>query len=435
MLAFHVLSRRDTETIKFALPEANMPILNFPFYIARRYLVSKKSHNIINIISGISVLGVTIGTMALIIVLSVFNGFESVVISLFNAFDPDLKITALQGKTFLPDDIPGDSIKHLPGVIHLTEVIEENALLRYHDRQCIATVKGVSSGYQEFSPLDSMLIEGNFILEQDSNKFAVPGVGIADLLGLDLIDPGSLISVYVPARNATMTGLPDESFNTGVIRPSGIFSISAEFDIKYMLVPLSFARGLFDYPEEVTSVEIRLSPGADTRSIQKQVSALCGSKFSVKNRFEQQEVLYKIMKSEKWAVFLILSFILFIATFNVIGTLTMLILDKRRDIAVLRSMGADDKLVRRVFLTEGLLISLVGAVAGIAIGALVCWLQQHYGIIKLKGGSGAFIIDAYPVKMKIMDFVWVFITVFLIGLAAAWYPVRKIARRFRDEKL
>jgi ABC-type lipoprotein release transport system permease subunit len=373
--------------------------------------------------------------MALIIVLSVFNGFESVVISLFNAFDPDLKITPSQGKTFRLSDIPGDSINKLPGVVHLTEVIEENALLRYHDRQCIATIKGVSSEYQDFSPLDSMLIEGVFVLEQDSNKFAIPGVGIADVLGLNLLDPECVISVYVPARNASLTGLPDESFNMGLIRPSGIFSISAEFDIKYMLVPLNFARELFEYPDDITSVEIRLSPGADVKRIQKQVSALCGNKFVVKNRFEQQEVLYKIMKSEKWAVFLILSFILFIATFNVIGSLTMLILDKRRDIAVLRSMGANDKLVRKIFLTEGLLISMLGALAGIAIGALICWLQQHYGIIKLKGGSGAFIIDAYPVKMKIMDFVWVFITVFIIGFAAAWYPVRKIARKFRDEKL
>ena len=409
--------------------------MNFPFYIARRYLVSKKSHNIINIISGISVLGVTVGTMALIIVLSVFNGFEGVVVSLFNAFDPDLKITPVSGKTFRMSDLPEDSISRLPGVVHLTEVIEENALLRYHDRQCIATIKGMGSGYQDYSPLDTMLIEGQFVLERDSSEYAVPGAGIADLLGVDLLDPGSMISVYVPNRHSSFTGLPDESFNTGVIRPSGIFSISAEFDIKYMLTPVSFARNLFGYSEEVTSAEVSLSPQADRKLIQKQVSALAGNKFVVKNRFEQQETLYKIMKSEKWAVFLILAFILFIATFNVIGSLTMLILDKRRDIAVLRSMGASDRLVRRIFLTEGLLISLSGAVAGLVIGATVCWIQQRFGIIKLQGGSGAFIIDAYPVKMEACDFLWVFITVFLIGLAATWYPVRKIARKFSDQKL
>ncbi|HOW31616.1 MAG TPA: ABC transporter permease [Bacteroidales bacterium] len=409
--------------------------MNFPFYIARRYLVSKKSHNIINIISGISVLGVTIGTMALIIVLSVFNGFESVVVSLFNAFDPDLKITPAQGKTFRLSDLPADSIKKLPGVIHFTEVIEENALLRYHDRQCIATIKGVGSGYQNYSPLDSMLIEGNFVLEQDSNMFAVPGVGIADVLSLDLVDPGNVISVYVPARNASLSGLPDESFNTGLIQPSGIFSISAEFDIKYMLVPLSFARNLFEYPDEISSVEIMLSPGSNVKLVQKKVKAYCGADYKVQNRFEQQEVLYKIMKSEKWAVFLILSFILLIATFNVIGSLTMLILDKRRDITVLRSMGADDTSIRKIFLSEGMLISLIGAIAGIALGALICWLQQHYGIVKLQGGSGAFIIDAYPVKMKFTDFIWVFITVFLIGFAATWYPVCKIAGKLRDQKL
>jgi len=408
--------------------------LNFPFFVARRYLVSKKTHNIINIISGISVVGVMVGTMALVIVLSVFNGFEKVVVSMFNVFDPDLQVSLREGKTFHEGEIPAKSISKLPGVINYTNVVEENALLRYKKKQFIATIKGVSPGYEKGSPLDTLLVEGQLTIQSDSFDFAIPGFGIAYYLGIQVNDPENLISVYVPDRNSRINAFSEGSFHNEVIRPAGIFSVQQDFDNKYMFVPIRFARRLLSYTDEVTSVEIRLAPGADAESIQEQVEKLTGGKFIVKSRLQQQDILYKTMKSEKWAVFLILTFILIIATFNVIGSLSMLILDKRRDISILRNMGANQHLIRRIFFTEGVLITLIGAIAGLLLGFIVCWLQQRFGLIKLNAG-GSFIMSAYPVNIKIMDFVMVFCTVFSIGLAAAWLPVQRISHRFNETKI
>lgn len=401
--------------------------MNLPFFIARRYLISKKSHNIINLISGISMVGVALGTAALIIVLSVFNGFESVVVSLFSVFDPDIKITVVEGKTFHQNEIDADKIRAIPGVIKYTEVVEENALLYYKKQQYLATVKGVDSLYQVNSPInDSLLVTGEMILQQDSLDFAIPGYGIAYFLNLDMKAPDNLISVYIPKRKGNITGLPQESFMSEFIRPTAIFSVQQDFDDKYMLVPIRFARRMLDYTDEVTSIEIRLAQGAEASSIQKKIASITGPKFRIQNRFQQQEVLYKIMKSEKWAVFLILTFILIVASFNVIGSLTMLILDKQKDIGILQSLGARDSIIKKIFFFEGLLISLTGAFSGLLLGLLVCVLQQKFGLVKLQGG-GSFIISAYPVKLILADFVYVFITITLIGTAAAWLPVRRIA--------
>ncbi|MCF8303762.1 MAG: ABC transporter permease [Bacteroidales bacterium] len=404
--------------------------MNFPLYIAKRYLVSKKSHNVINIISGISVAGVTIGTMALIVVLSVFNGFESLVTDLFNSFDPDLKITVKEGKTFKADTLPEKTLKSLDGVKRYTKVVEENALLRYKNKQHIATIKGVSEEYEKLSGLDTMIVSGDLQLQKKDVNYAVLGYGVAYYLGLRLGDFANPVSVYVPRRTARGAPLnPASAFNTRIIHPSGIFSIQQDFDTKYVIVPLRFARDLLEYNNEVTSVEIGLYPGASLEQLQKEVKKLVGDSFEVKNRFQQQELLYKIMRSEKWAVFLILSFILLIATFNVIGSLSMLILDKRKDIGILRSMGASNKLIRQIFLVEGLMISLSGAILGLLLGALISWLQIEFGLVQLQAGA-TFIIDAYPVEMQLMDFVYVFITVFLIGIAAAWFPVRQISKKY-----
>jgi lipoprotein-releasing system permease protein len=401
--------------------------LNLSFFIARRYLISKKSHNIINLISGISMVGVALGTAALIIVLSVFNGFESVVISLFSVFDPDVRITVVEGKTFHNQEIDADKIRAIPGIIKYTEVVEENALLYYKKQQFLATIKGVDSLYQSNSPInDSLLVTGKMILQQDSLDFAIPGYGIAYFLNLDMNAPDNLISVYIPKRKGSITGLPQESFSSEFIRPIAIFSVQQDFDDKYMLVPLRFARRMLDYTDEVTSIEIRLAKDADAHVIQEKINSNVGSKFRTQNRFQQQEVLYKIMKSEKWAVFLILTFILIVASFNVIGSLTMLILDKQKDIGILRSMGARDTLIKKIFFFEGLLISLIGAFSGLLLGLLVCVLQQKFGLIKLQGG-GSFIINAYPVKLIATDFLYVFITIAMIGTAAAWLPVRRMA--------
>ena len=404
--------------------------MNLPFFIARRYLISKKSHNIINLISGISMVGVAVGTAALIIVLSVFNGFESVVKSLFSVFDPDIEITIIQGKTFHNNQVNEDQIRMLPGVISYTEVVEENALLYYKKQQYLATIKGVDSLYQHNSPLDSLLVTGEMTLQDDSLDFAVPGYGIAYFLDIDMNAPDNLISVYIPKRKGSITGLPQESFYSELIQPIGIFSVQQDFDDKYMLVPLRFARRLLDYSNEVTSIEIRLAKGADSESIQQKIAAMVGPEFRVQNRFQQQEVLYKIMKTEKWAVFLILTFILIVASFNVVGSLTMLILDKQKDIGILRSLGARDATIKQIFFLEGLLITLTGAIAGLILGLLVCFVQLKFGLVKLQGG-GSFIMDAYPVEMMLTDFLYVFITIALIGSASAWLPVKRISVMLR----
>lgn len=406
-----------------------------PFYIARRYLVSKKSHNIINIISAISVAGVGVGTMALIVVLSVFNGFEDLVKSLYNTFDPDIKITVREGKTFDPGRISKEKITSLPGVVSYTEIVEENVLLKHKTEQNIVTMKGASDDFLAHNPLDSMLFDGDFRLHGEDIDYAIMGYLVAYNLGIKLYDPGNPVLVYVPKRTRKTLTSMEGSFNTGVLTVSGVFAIQQEIDSRFVIVPIDFARRLLEYEEgEVTSLEVRLGNGADLYEIQEQVAELCGSDFDVKNRFQQQELLYKIMKSEKWAIFFILTFILIIAAFNVIGSISMLILDKRKDIAILSSMGASDRLIKRIFLTEGMFVSLFGAVAGILLGALLCFLQLKFGLIRL-GDPNAFIVPYYPVKMELPDFIAVFFTVLLIGVLSAWYPVKQISKKYLRQRV
>lgn len=405
--------------------------MNLPFFIAKRYLFSKKSHNAINIISGISVLGVTIGTMALIVIMSVFNGFESLVIRLFNSFNPDIQITATQGKTFNVSDMPAEQIKKIPGVFYYTEVIEENALIKYKDKQFIATVKGVNPDYQKMSRLDTMVIDGSFVLQSDSVSFAVVGQGVAYNLDLALNDMFNPMEIYVPRSEGKIQSNFADAFNSDLIYPSSVFSVQQDYDTKYILVPLEFARKIMDYTGKATAIDIGVEKNADSKEIQKQITALLektGIKFTVKNRFQQQEMLYKIMKSEKWAIILILSFILFIATFNVIATLTMLILDKKKDIAVLWSMGANKTVLRKIFFTEGLIIMFAGSILGLAAGFVVCWLQQTYGFIQMPD-NGAFVISAYPMDMKISDFLFVFVIDIFIGVLTVWYPITRISHK------
>jgi lipoprotein-releasing system permease protein len=400
--------------------------LNFPVYIARRYFVAKKSHNIINIISGISVAGVTIGTLALIIVLSVFNGFEKLVVSLFNSFNPDILITVTEGKTFDTGLVPEDRIRKIPGVRYLCETIEENALLKYRDKQNIVTIKGVGDDYMPMTRLDTMMVNGTFILRNGTKEMAVLGYGVAYNVGASLQDYQNPLTVYVPRRTASFAGGFENAFNSEVIFPSGFFSVQQDFDTKYVILPISFAKKLLDYSTQVTGIEIGLAPGSDHEKIQQQMKDLLGETFSVKNRFQQEATLYKIMKSEKWAIFLILSFILLIATFNVVGSLSMLIIDKKPDIATLRSLGANQKMIRRIFLSEGLMISLIGAIAGLIIGGVTCWLQQVYGFVKLGAADSTFVVNSYPVNMQATDFIFVFVTVMCIGFLAAWFPAYNI---------
>ena len=371
--------------------------------------------------------GVAIGTIALIVVLSVFNGFDNLVQSLFNSFDPDLKITSVRGKTFPANNEKIQMLEKADGILFLSEVVEENALLRYDERQYIATIKGVDENFVKMSGIDSMIIDGDFTLVKEGKPYAVIGQGVAVNLavGLNFISP---VIFYVPRNTKLISMNPATAFNRRYIFPSGVFAIQQDFDSEYVIVPLFFARDLLGYTNEVSAIEIKVDPAYKTSVVQENIKELVGPDFSVKNRFEQQELLYKIMKSEKWAIFLILTFILVVASFNVIGSLTMLIIEKKKDIGILHSMGTSLTMLRRIFLFEGWMISLLGAFSGLILGTLICWIQQHFGIIKLKG-SGSFVIDAYPVSIEMLDLIWIFLTILVIGYLAAWYPVRYIIRR------
>ncbi|HBF89466.1 MAG TPA: hypothetical protein DDX39_12570 [Bacteroidales bacterium] len=403
--------------------------MNFPLYIAKRYLFSKKSTNVINLISIISVIGVTVGTTALIVILSVFNGFDSLITSLFNSFNPDLQITVKEGKTFVPDEAIFNQIKTHKAVHFYSETIEDNALLKHKDKQYIATIKGVSDNYVNMSGIDSMIVDGEFLLRDQNRDYALIGQGVAYYLSIGLNYVFPTISIYVPKRKGSVSLSPENAFNRNSIMPSGIFSIQQDFDSKYVIVPLDFARKLYDYTNEVSAIELKINDYKNVSKVQKEISQILGDKYKVKNRYEQNELLFKIMESEKWAIFLILSFILIIASFNVIGSLTMLIIDKKNDIFILRSLGADYQLIRRIFLFEGWMISFLGAVVGLLLGLFICFLQEKVGLIKLQG-SGSFVIENYPVEVHYLDLFYVFATVMLIGFLASWYPVRYITKKF-----
>jgi lipoprotein-releasing system permease protein len=402
--------------------------LNLPLFISRRYLVARKSHNAINIISAISVLGVATGTMALIVILSVFNGFDELVKSLINSFNPDIKVTAVEGKVFVPADKTLEQLRALPGVYDLSQVLEDKALLRYDQNQTTAVVKGVSDNYADITGLDSMIVEGEYKLKREQEPMALIGRGIRIYLNVILLSPRQ-ITAYVPHRASGISLNANRALNRKYISASGVFSVEQDYDMNYIIVPLAFSRDLFDYTHgEVSALEIKLKPGANEKQTQAAIQSLLGNQFDVQNRYQQNGVFYKTMQAEKWAIFLILVFILIIASFNVIGTLTMLILEKKKDITTLNDMGADQRLLKRIFLYEGWMISTAGAVAGTLAGLLICWLQMHFGIIKLEG-SGSFIIDAYPVVVKASDVALTFVAVVIIGGFTSWYPIRYFAKK------
>ena len=401
--------------------------MKLSLYIARRYLFAKKSRNAINVISAISVAGVTVGTMALITILSVFNGLEEMVRSIFSTSDPQIKIAPAKGKVFIPDSLMLKRLAGTEGVEIYALTLEENALLRYEEQQYIATIKGVSLNYAEVTDLDTAMWDGNFtLLGENGRPYAVAGLGVANYLGmrLNFVSP---LAIYIPDRKARIRGTPDNEFTRKYIYMSGIFAVEQEFDSKYVFLPLDFARELLDYKDEVSSIEVRMKPGADEKRTQNAIREVMGDQFVVQNRYEQQEMFYKVMKAERLAIFVILTFILVIASFNIIGSLTMLIIEKERDINILRSLGADNRLIKRIFIYEGWMISFIGTVTGLLLGFILCAAQQHFGIVKLAGES--LLIDAYPVRMQLSDFLIVAATVLAIGYAAAWYPVHYLSRR------
>ncbi|MBK8881227.1 MAG: ABC transporter permease [Bacteroidales bacterium] len=406
--------------------------MKLSLYIAKRYLLAKKSRNAINIISGVSVAGVAVGTMALIIILSVFNGLETMVRSIFNTFDPDIKITAAEGKTFIADTTRLRLLANVDGLSCYSLTIEENALLKYGERQYIATIKGVDDHYTMVTDIDSSMWEGDFILTSEQGRpYAIPGVGVAQYLGIrvNFIEP---LNIYVPRKDGSSVSA-ENAFNKKFIYPSGIFQIEKEYDSKYVYIPLEFARELTEIEEGVTSIEIKFRETADPSSVQKKIKKIFGKGFLVQNRYEQQEIFYKVMRSERLAIFFILTLILTIASFNIIGSLTMLIIEKERDIEILKSLGANSDLIRKIFIFEGWLISIVGAATGVILGFIICWIQQTFGVVKLQ--SETLIMDSYPVVMKLKDFIIVPATVLLIGYWAAWYPVRFLTRKFLNKEV
>ena len=409
--------------------------MNFPSFMARRYLFSKKSHNLINVISAISMLGLGIGTAALIIVLSVFNGFEGVIKSLYRSINPDLLITVKEGKTFHYHNFPVEKLDSLSGVTYLVPVVEEDALFKFGDKQYIGKIKGYAPDFMKVSNIDSLMETGSFVLQSENINYATVGAGIAWSLGISPGDRSDPLEIFVPRRGANSLLSFENAFNEGSVPVAGVFSVQQDFDQKYVLVPIRLARQLMNYKDEVTSVEVYLKNHSPSEAFQQKVEQILGDRFSVKNRFQQNETLYKIMKSEKMAVFLILVFILILASFNMIGSISLLIIEKVKDIAVLKSMGANKQSVRGIFLRQGMLISFISASAGLIVGVVVLWLQQKYGFVKLGSGGGNYIINAYPVKMQLMDFIYVFFTVQVIGLLASWYPVRFLLKDFKGIKL
>ena len=402
--------------------------MKLSLYIAKRYLFAKKSRNAINIISAVSVAGVTVGTMALIIILSVFNGLETMVSAIFNTFDPNIKITAAEGKTFIADTARLKLLAKVDGLSCYSLTIEDNALLKYGSRQYIATIKGIDDNYTRVTNIDSSMWEGEFILKNDKGRlYAIPGIGVAQYLGIrvNFITP---LEIIFPRKSGGNNFDPETAFNKKYIFPSGIFEVEKEYDSKYVYIPIDLARELTETDKGVTSIEIKFRENADPQTIQKDIIKIFGKGFTVQNRYEQQAIFYKVMRSERLAIFFILTLILIIASFNIIGSLTMLIIEKERDIEILKSLGADDNLIRKIFIFEGWLISIIGAFSGIILGFGICWLQQTYGLVKLQ--SESLIMDSYPVVLKLKDFIIVPGTVLLIGYWAAWYPVRYLTKKY-----
>jgi lipoprotein-releasing system permease protein len=402
--------------------------LNLPLFIARRYLVSKKKQNIINIISAISVGGIILGTMALVIVLSVFNGFQSLIDTFFSSFDPDLKISPVEGKMFHPDESAFEKIKQHPDVIHYAEIIEEVALLKYGSQIYPAVVKGVTENYTSYTGIDSLIIDGEYLLEKNGINYAVVGQGVAYNLG---VSPRFTdhIMVYVPKKGKQISVNPARAINHNYIYPSGVFAVLEEIDSKYIIVSNQFAAELFESGNQVSTVELGLNPDANPKKVQREIEKMVGEKFHVKNKYQQHDLIYKTMQSEKWAAYLILIFILVIASFNILSSLSMLIIDKKEDIHILRSMGASTKTIARIFLFEGWLISFAGAVTGTVLGILVCWLQITFEFISFPQ-NGTFVVTGYPVKIIVSDILLILSVVLLIGFLASWYPVKFISKKY-----
>ena len=406
--------------------------MNFPFYIARRYLFSKKSTNAINVISGISVVGVAVATMALVVTLSVFNGFHDMVASLFTQLDPQLKVTPVEGKTVAADDSLLTRIRQLPQVDVATEVMEDQALAVYGERQAMIMLKGVEDNFDKLTHIREVLEgDGEYALHAADMNYGIPGMGVAYQLGMGYTYERPL-KVYAPRREGqlNMANLQEGFVEDELYSPGVLFSIKqGKYDKRYIITSIAFTRQLFDQQGMLSSLELRLKPGSDFEKVKAEMKTIAGDRFEVRDRYEQQNDTFRIMKIEKLMAYIFLTFILVIACFNIIGSISMLMIDKKNDVVTLRNLGASDRQIVHIFLFEGRMISAMGAIIGILIGLLLCWLQQEYGIVRLGKSEGSFIVDAYPVSVHPWDIVLVFLTVIAVGFLSVWYPVRYFAKR------
>ncbi|MCF0244604.1 MAG: ABC transporter permease [Bacteroidaceae bacterium] len=404
--------------------------MNFPLFISRRYLFSKKSTNAINLISLVSMLGVAVATMALVVTLSVFNGFHDLVATLFTSFDPQVKITPAKGKSIPADNEKLAQVKGLPFVEVATEIIEEKALAMYKGNQAMVTVMGVEDNFNKLTNINSILYgDGEFSLHAANLEFGILGIRLAENLGASA-HFSDYLQLYAPQREGQLFDLedPSEAFVTdSVLSPGVIFSVQQnKYDKNYIVTSIDFARRLFGMQGLISALDLRLKPGSNIEKVKEDIKAILGEDFLVKDRYEQQSDTFNIMEIEKLLAYIFLSFILIVASFNIVGSLSMLMIDKKEDTETLRKIGASNKQLSKIFLYEGRMIAMIGAVIGILVGLLLCWLQQTYGIVALGQSQGVFIVDAYPVSVHPLDIVMVFVTVVVVSWIATWYPVKKI---------
>ncbi len=396
--------------------------------IAFRYLFSKKSTNAINIVTWISMLGMCFGAFALVVVLSVFNGFEHLVVSLYNSFYPEIQITAAKGKFFYDSDALQQKIKSLPEIVNSTAVLEENAYIQYADRDYLAVVKGVDSNYLSVTGMQKTIKAGSFLLKTNEFPYAVLGANIASALSLNVDRVTEAMTINIPRSDEVTTFAPEDAFYSASAIPGGIFSIQQEFDSKYVFVSLDFIRNLLGENTLLSAYELKLKQGAKAEEVSRKLKNLLGDSFTIKTKYEQKETLYRIMKMERWAVYAILTFIMIIVSFNIIGSLYMVVLDKQKDISILKSMGATAPDVQRIFVFQGVLAALIGAGIGIILAIIVCLLQIHFGFVKLGSSSSTFVVDAYPVKLLFSDVLLTFFTVMNIAAVASFLPSRVAAK-------
>ena len=403
--------------------------MNFPLYIAKRYLFSKKSTNAINVISVISVIGVAVATMALVIVLSVFNGFHDLVATFFTNFDPQLEVVPTQGKTAPSDDPLLAKMKALPAVDVATESVEDQALALYKGQQAMVIVKGVDDNFDQLTHVKDILFgDGTYSLHAGNLQYGIMGIRLAAALGTGARF-GDYLRIYAPQKEGQFDAAnPTQAFVVdSLLSPGVVFAVNqSKYDKNYIIAPIAFARNLFGQQGRLSSLEFRLKNGSDLDAVKKEMQSIGGSKYKVMDRFEQQADTFKIMQIEKYIAYIFLTFILIVACFNIIGSLSMLIIDKKNDVTTLRNLGANEHQISQIFLFEGWLISAFGAIIGIGLGLLLCWLQQQYGFVSLGNSSGTFIVNAYPVSVHYIDVSLIFVTVLIVGWLAVGYPVRKI---------